>query len=90
MVIITDKRDHEKNAVTSLLLMIFNRVHDELPRVIDVDIWTDEPYSQFKSKFMFESLWKLKYDFPKFHLRWNITANPHEKGPNDALGGTVK
>ena len=53
-------------------------------------IWTDGPSSRFKNKFMFVCLWKLQQKFNKMNLRWNFTATSHGKGPNDALGGTVK
>ena len=90
LVIVTDCRDHDKRAVTAFLVRILKKVSEEFSHITDVGIWTDGPSSQFKNKFMFACLWKLQQKFNKMNLRWNFTATSHGKGPNDALGGTVK
>jgi len=47
------------------------------------------PSSQFKNKFIFSFISKLQ-DRYSVSLTWQFFATSHGKGPNDALGGTVK
>ena len=56
----------------------------------NVDIWTDGPSSQFKNRFMFVAINKLKEHACFSKLIWNYFATSHGKGVVDGIGGTAK
>ena len=87
--VISDARDHDKNAVAAFSTKFLHFIKEEFSSVESVDIWTEGPSSQFKNKYIFVLLPALE----KFHdirLRWNYFATSQGKGPSDALGGLVK
>jgi hypothetical protein len=57
-----------------------------------LDIWSDDPASQFKNCYIAEFLQHLCGNM--FHrvdaIDWHFFATSHGKGPCDALGGSVK
>ena len=82
--VISDARDHEKNAVAAFTTKILHLIGEEFSSVESVDTWTYGPSFQFKIKYIFVLLPELE----KIHdirLQWNYFATSHGKGPNDAL-----
>ena len=88
-VIVSDCRDHEKNAVAAYTSKVLEMIKDIIPDAKQVDVWTDGPSSQYKNKYIFALRLQLKNKY-QLKLGWNYFATSHGKGPNDALGGNVK
>ena len=88
-IFVSNCRDHEKHSVAAYTAKILEFIELSLPTVDTVQIWTDGPSSQYKSKFVFILSTKLK-EVSDLQLQWNYFATSHGKGPNDALGGNAK
>ena len=59
------------------------------PEADSIRIWTDEPFIQFRNKFIMASMKMLSH---RHNLKfcWNFSATSHGKGPVDGVGGFLK
>ena len=59
------------------------------PGIKMIDIFSDDPTSQFKQRFPFSNLhgWEMEHDL-KIH--WNFFVTSHGKGVVDGIEGTLK
>ena len=83
---VSDNLAHSKDTVVAYIDFAL----DQLPDIVNsVSIWSDGPCSQFKNRYIFDSIAHLE----KRHsvsISWNFFATSHCKGPVDGIGGSVK
>ena len=86
IVIVSDNRNHNKETVA----IYMDRVIKELPPCITkVYIWSDGPASQFKNRYIVETI-KIIQQRNKKDIIWNYFATSHGKSPVDGIGGALK
>ena len=92
MVIVSDNKHHDKRTVVPYLCTVFNYVKEMFRENIqNINIWIDDPISQFKNKFTFSYIGhNLPHFFPHYHMTWNYSSTSHGKGAVDGIGGTIK
>lgn len=88
--IVSDTNDESKNTVAVFLTNLLNVIPaNNISKLI---IWTDDPSSEFKNRYMAYLLHELNLKFQeKFHnISWKYTATSHGKGVVDSIGGSAK
>ena len=85
-VIVTDDLNHDKHAVVPFVVKLLSQFPDNVKKI---DIWSDGPSSQFKSRFIVAAL-PLIQALSNKQVTWNYFAADHGKGAVDGVGGTVK
>lgn len=86
IVLVSDNLVHAKETVVAYMSQVLEQVPES---VTEVSIWSDGPASQFKNRFIAESLKVLQHKCGK-KLTWNYFATSHGKGPVDGIGGSLK
>lgn len=77
---------HNKDTV----VVNIDRILTEIPKDIkEVRIWSDGPASQFKNRFIANSLPVMETRH-NFKITWNFFATSHGKGPVDGIGSALK
>ena len=85
-VILSDEMAYDKKAVAVFMSQVIdNFVKKRNPDVKQVCVFSDEPSSQFKNKYMANFLQTL---CKTVHVQWNFFATSHGKGVVDGIGGT--
>ena len=85
--LVSDNIDHTKNTIIAYMDRLLEE--QSLNSVQEVHIWSDGPSSQFKNKYIAESIKILEKRHNK-KLIWNYFATSHGKGPVDGIGGSIK
>lgn len=86
-VLVSDNIDHTKNTIVAYMDRLLEEL--SLKSIEEVNIWSDGPSSQFKNKFIAESIKILEKKHGK-KIIWNYFATSHGKGPVDGIGGSIK
>lgn len=82
----SDNLHHNKDTV----IVYIDRILTEIPEdVKEVRIWSDGPASQFKNRFIANSL-PIMEKRHNLKITWNFFATSHGKGPVDGIGGALK
>lgn len=84
--IVSDSLDHRKDAIVPYLFLILQRLPPSAKRVV---IWSDNPSSQFKNKYIMRSVNVLS-DLLHKEISWAFFAAQHGKGVVDGIGACVK
>jgi hypothetical protein len=88
--VVTDNLHHDKSSVAALLVQLLTHFFDGTPGCQFLHICSDGPSSQFKNRFIFALLSKVRQHFAIQSLCWSFFASAHGKGPCDGVGGLVK
>ncbi|PFX27318.1 Sentrin-specific protease 1 [Stylophora pistillata] len=87
-VIVSDDLEHEKTSVLVFMSTVLETlVKQKHPEVTKAYIFSDDPSSQFKNKYIVSILSKLA---KIVQVQWNYFATSHGKGAVDGTGGTIK
>lgn len=84
--IVSDSLDHRKDAIVPYLFLILQRLPTTATRVV---IWSDNPSSQFKNKYIMRSV-KVLSELLRKEISWSFFAAQHGKGVVDGIGACVK
>lgn len=85
-VTVTNNKDHTKQTIVPYLFKLLSK----MPSTLKVlKIWSDEPSSQFKNKYMAAIIPVLESKF-KLKIFWNYFATSHGKGCVDGIGAIAK
>lgn len=88
-VAVSDCLTHASSTVLAILEDFFALDFPELRNIKHVHYWTDSPTSQYRNRYMFETIMKHKTLFG-CTATWNYFEAGHGKGPCDGVGGTSK
>lgn len=86
MVIVSDNRNHNKINVAVFMDVILKELPNDIKKV---HVWSDGPASQFKNRFIAETI-KILKQRNNMNIIWNYFATSHGKGPVDGIGGALK
>jgi hypothetical protein len=89
-VVVSNNLHHDKSTVSTSLIQLLHAFFAEYPGCNVLHAFSDGPSSQFKNRFMFSILQKLRVHFALHELSWSFFAASHGKGPVDGLGAQVK
>lgn len=89
LLIVSDFKAKDKNAVFAYLDFIFTYIDVAADKEIQNVIWSDGPSSEFKNQFMCTALTYFAKKYNKM-IEWKFFATSHGKGICDALGGKAK
>lgn len=89
LVIISDETNHSASTVCAFLDVIVPRIKELDTQVKNIHYWTDSPSSQYRNRFVFETIAKHETIYGMKAI-WNYFEAGHGKGPCDGLGGTTK
>lgn len=89
LVIISDETNHSASTVCAFLDVIVPRIKELDTQVKNIHYWTDSPSSQYRNRFVFETIAKHQTIYGMKAI-WNYFEAGHGKGPCDGLGGTTK
>ena len=83
-VIASDYMQH-KYAIHTCNENLFHVLKKECTTLEEIDIFSDEPSSQFKQKYAL-----CRITFASLKVNWHFFYTSHGKGAVDGVGGTVK
>lgn len=89
VVIVSDDMHHSPGTVLAFLDNLMPKVREIDPEMKKVHYWTDSPSSQYRNRFIFDTLARHE-DLYGMMSTWNFFEAGHGKGPCDGLGGTTK
>lgn len=89
LVIISDETNHSASTVCAFLDVIVPRIKELDTQVKNIHYWTDSPSSQYRNRFVFETIAKHESIYGMKAI-WNYFEAGYGKGPCDGLGGTTK
>lgn len=84
--IVSDSLDHRKDAIIPFIHEILKDLPPTAKRIV---IYSDNPTSQFKNKFVMSSIIELGKKFG-VDIMWSFFCPQHGKGVVDGIGATVK
>ena len=88
-VFVSNDLDHDKTSVIVFMNKLLSMLSID-HGVINFDIFSDGPSSQFKNQYVFNYLPQLCERNSIGRLAWHFFATSHGKGAVDGIGGTVK
>lgn len=88
IVCVSDNLKHDKTTAMDYLCTILDNYLGSESKVLTV--WSDGPVSQFKNKFIVNSIKKLKERYRLNGVKWKYFATAHGKGAVDGIGGCIK
>lgn len=90
IVICSDTKEKDKNAIFAFLLHVFDNCIDNIEdESIQEIIYSDGPSSEFKNKFMVKFVHIISQKYKK-DFQWKYFATSHGKGVVDGIGGRIK
>lgn len=87
--IVSDSKVKDKRSVFTFLKWLYETFDNSRDPGISEVIWSDGPASEFKNRFMLETLKYLSVKYNKT-FSWKFFATSHGKGKCDAIGGISK
>ena len=87
-IVLSDNLDHDKFSIVPFLYVVINELVEH-PSSVSLKIWSDNPSSQFKNRFIGHALHFLG-NLLKCAPTWNFFAPKHGKGPCDGIGAVNK
>ena len=91
MVLLSDNNDHDKTTVVPYTVYVLKYIKKHFgDNVLDIEIWTYWPSSQFKNKYIFVFIGITLPQLIVYKVFWNYSATSHGKGAVDGVGGTIK
>lgn len=92
--IVSNNLSHSKDTVIVYVYKILSKIISEMEdykagKIRDVEIFSDNAWSQFKNKFIMAALPVLQNEF-NLNIKWNFFQAQHGKGAVDGIGASVK
>lgn len=88
-VFVSDVSEHNARTVVAILLKLVPLLKEHIPELTKVHYWTDSPSSQYRNRFIFQTICKHGEMFD-VEAAWNYFECGHGKGVCDGIGGTAK
>ena len=90
-VLLSDSSNHNKTTVVPYTIHVLDYIWETFGADVKrVEVWTDEPSSQFKNKFIFAFIGIIIPMRYEFKVTRNYSATSHGKGAVGGIGGLIK
>lgn len=88
---LSQNTNHDAGAIWAHLTPILKLIQNLIPNVTTIHFLSDSPSSQYRNKFIFYLITKLKYEVKFLNkVTWNYQEAGHGKGAPDGVGAVVK
>lgn len=88
---ISDCVRHDAAAIWAHLIPLISKVTEINPFITTLHFLSDSPISQYRNKFMFYIITRIRNDFGQIsRITWNYTEAGHGKGAPDGVGAVLK